>query len=115
MARFGSSLGGWSEIEEWEKVNSPCYSCKNFEFPIKGQEKKTPDGYRVEMHSDVGSFEKNSIGGWCKALRVLVDGNLVKNESACAGCYFQTRKKESEQPQVGLLIGRDGQTELFKI
>lgn len=114
-ARFGSGLGGWSEIEEWEKVNHPCYSCKLFEFPHKDNEIIIPDGYRVEMHGVKADFDKNGIGGFCRNFLELVDGNLINEKCACKGSEYIARKKEDEQPQVGLLHGRDGQVELFEI
>lgn len=113
--RFGSSLGGWTEIEAWEKVNHPCYSCKFFEFPTKGNEIETPKNFRVEMHGLVQEFPKDAIGGFCKKVIELVDGNLINEGTACGGRDFITRRKTGELPEIGLLQDRSGQIELFEL
>ena len=113
-SRYGSCIGGWSAIEEWEKVNCPCYSCKLFEFPAKGQEVKTEDGFRVIIHGLSFDFSKDAIGGYCKAYKVLVDGNLINEHTWCKGKLFIRRKSEEETPKVGLLRNRN-QIELFEI
>ena len=103
-ARHGSYLGGWTEIEAWEHVNNPCYSCKLFIFP---NTEETQEGGRVVTHKHLQKlFHLSAIGGFCKKLQILVDGNTIGDKRECGRTGYLKRKTSSEQPSGGILVGK---------
>jgi len=114
MNRFGHSGYGWSTHAEWEKVNEPCYSCAHFTIPGKGEEVKKGKERIVTMKNRTKAFDLNAIGGYCSALKQLVDGNTISEKTACEGTGYVARKPDEEQPEVGLLHLGGGQYELFQ-
>jgi hypothetical protein len=102
--RHSSSLGGWKSLEAWEHVNEPCYTCKFFQVPGKDGEITLESGDRfVRMEGLEQVFSAQAIGGFCKKLDDLVDGNLINEERGCMGDLYRARKPKEEMPQTGIL------------
>lgn len=114
--RHGSSLGGWSNLGEWEVVNHPCYSCKAFCLPKKDDEKPVDGGFLVryqerDQPEQIEFFGDNAIGGYCRKFEELVDGNQIGDNTACNGSLYTPRKTPDQMPKTGILVNRVASTE----
>ena len=114
MNRFGASGYGWSTHAEWEKVNNPCYSCRQFTIPGKEEETRQKGERMVAMMGRRRTFDLNAIGGYCAVLKTLVDGNQINQQTECQGAGYSCRKAADEQPAIGLLQLGKGQYQLFE-
>ena len=105
--KWGISGAGWSSIGEWETVNYPCYTCKNFQVPSK--EVRTKDGWEITANGQQSTIKgQYAIGGYCKALQAIVDGNQINTAVACKGLDYHRR---SDKPILkdGSLVTPTGQ------
>lgn len=83
---------GWTNIQEWEAHNEPCYTCIHFQLPGKEQEIEDGDEFLVFMQGMAESFPADSIGGHCKKLKNLCDGNAIRRKAACHGEHYEKRE-----------------------
>lgn len=94
QSRVSGRHGGksWQGMEAFEQECNPCYSCQLFNVPHKDDEQPVDGGFVVTMEQKSRRFGEDAIGGYCKALRMLVDGNLCRQWTQCYGDRFQPRK-----------------------
>jgi len=58
------------------------------------------------MYSQTRTFtDKNAIGGWCRAIKAIVDGNQINNQVACNGLEYQQRDNSPRLREGNLVTG----------
>lgn len=108
--RFGAQ-SGWGGIQEWAKVNNPCFKCKHFKFPDAKQEKRVSvKEYEVSMDGNTQRLSATSIGGCCTKHNRLVDGNTINSDTSCLGIDHESRPDNAAA--VGLLSTSKGMLRL---
>lgn len=114
--RHASFSGGWKDLNAWETVNHPCYSCKWFKVPPKDGEVSYVDRVsgqvcylaRMKKSDPWTRFPPLSIGGHCSQMEQMVDGNQINAATACGGEHYVARKDKSEKPRQGELVTPNG-------
>lgn len=106
FARHGCAVGGWTTFDAFHVVNTPCYSCKYFQFPVQ----ETPlegGGWQVEMKGGkkAKTTDSSAILGYCGQLKRCVNGNTIRTRTACGGQKYVAREVLEEVVEGRLRLG----------